>query len=477
MVLQVARGKIVDETGREVRLQGVCIGGWMNMENFINGYPGSEHGVRAAMVEAVGASKATFFFERLLDHMLAEADLEFLAELGASTVRLPFNYRHFESEQAPFQYLEQGFARLSQAIGWCEAHGLYAILDLHALPGWQNPDWHSDNGSRQALFWQSQHYQDRFVALWEELARRFAGNRSVAGYNVMNEPVTGAPRGRFRTGYRSDWAPLNAVYRRVVDAIRKIDPDHIIFLEGDLYSTRFSGLDAPFADNLVYSTHNYNAAGFGPGAYPGPIGGEVWDAAKQAQVFGKNEGTVFAREHGVPLWVGEFGSVYNGRTDEVPDRLRALDDQLGVFAANGAHWTAWTYKDVETMGWVMLRRESEYGQRVARVLELKRTLGTDSWAGWLPASEMTELMERAAQRASEAIANPELPAREFAAYLKQAALDGFFGGFLQPEYASAFRGLSENDIDRVLASFALENCRRNEPLLELVRKHMTGARA
>jgi hypothetical protein len=45
-----------------------------------------------------------------------------------------------------------------------------------------------------------------------------------------------------------------------------------------------------------------------------------------------------------------------------------------------------------------------------------------------------------AEQASEAIANPELPPREFAAYLKQAALDGFFGGFLQPEYASAFRG-------------------------------------
>lgn len=477
MVLQVERGKIVDEKGREVRLEGVCIGGWMNMENFINGYPGSEHGVRAAMVEALGASKATFFFERLLDHMLAEADLEFLAQLGVNTVRLPFNYRHFESEQAPFQYLEQGFARLSQAIGWCEAHGLYAILDLHAVPGWQNPDWHSDNGSRQALFWQSQHYQDRFVALWEELARRFVGHRSVAGYNVMNEPVTGAPRGRFRTVYRSDYAPLNAVYRRVVAAIRKIDPAHIIFLEGDLYSTRFAGLDAPFADNLVYSSHNYNAAGFGPGAYPGPIGGEAWDAAKQAQVFGQNEGTLFAREHGVPLWIGEFGSVYNGRAEEVPDRLRALDDQLGVFTANGAHWTAWTYKDVETMGWVMLRRESEYGERVARVLELKRTLGTDSWAGWLAPSEMTQLMERAAQQASEAIANPELPARQFAAYLKQAALDGFFGGFLQPEYAAAFRGLSENDIDRVLASFALENCRRNEPLLALVRKHVSRPRA
>jgi aryl-phospho-beta-D-glucosidase BglC (GH1 family) len=473
MVLRVERGKVVDERGVEVWLRGVCVGGWMNMENFINGYPGSEHGVRAAMVEALGAAKATFFFERLLDHMLAEADIEFLARLGVNTIRLPFNYRHFESDRAPFQYLERGFARLAQAIDWCQKHGLYAILDLHAVPGWQNPDWHSDNGSRQALFWQNRHDQDRFVALWEELARRFAGNRAVAGYNVMNEPVTGAPRGRFVAAYRSDWEPLNAVYRRVVAAIRAIDPHHIIFLEGDLYSTRFSGLEAPFADNLVYSSHNYNAGGFGPGAYPGTIGGEHWDARKQAQVFDQNEGTRYSREHGVPLWVGEFGSVYNGAPEEISDRLRALDDQLAVFGANGAHWTAWTYKDVETMGWVMLRKDSEYVQRIARVLELKRTLGTDSWAGWLSPSEITRDVERIAELAATAIAHPELPAKQFSAYLKQAALDGFFGGFLQPEYAHAFRGLSESDLDRVLASFALEQCRRNEPLLQLVRKHVS----
>jgi aryl-phospho-beta-D-glucosidase BglC (GH1 family) len=477
MMLRVERGKILDGRSREVRLQGVCVGGWMNMENFINGYPGSEHGVRAALVEAIGASKAGFFFERLLDHVLAEADIEFLAKLGVNTVRLPFNYRHFESDRAPGEFLDSGFARLSQAVEWCRRHGLYAILDLHAVAGWQNPDWHSDNGNRQALFWQSRQHQDRFVALWEELARRFAGNAAVAGYNVMNEPVTGVPRGRFVNDYRSDWAPLNAIYRRVVGAIRAIDPDHIIFLEGDLYSTRFSGLDAPFADNLVYSSHNYNAGGFGPGAYPGVIGGEPWDAVKQRQVFEQSEGTRFSRQHGVPLWVGEFGSVYNGPPEQVPDRLRALDDQLAVFGEGGAHWTAWTYKDVETMGWVMLRSDSEYVQRVARVLKLKRALGTDSWAGWLPPSEITQGIERIAELAAAAIGNPELPARHFAPYLKQAALDGFFGGLLQPEYASAFRGLSENDLDRVLASFSLSQCRHNEAVLELVRKHAAGSRA
>jgi endoglucanase len=475
VTLQTTGGKIIDEQGREVRLRGVCIGGWMNMENFINGYPGSEHGVRAAMVEAIGETKAHFFFDRLLDHMLSEPDLAFLKSLGCNTVRLPLNYRHFESDAEPHEYLDQGFARLEQAIAWCKAQGLYAILDLHALPGWQNPDWHSDNSSRHALFWHGRQYQDRFVALWEELARRYQGNRTVAGYNVMNEPVTGTPRGRFRNRYRSDFATLNAIYHRVVGAIRKIDPDHIVFLEGDLYSTRFSGLDAPFADNLVYSSHNYNAAGFGPGAYPGTVGGESWDAAKQAQVFEQQEGTQFARQHEVPLWVGEFGSVFNGPSHEVPDRVRALDDQLAVFEKNGAHWTAWTYKDVGTMGWVMPRLDSEYMQRVAHVLELKRKLGTDSWAGWLPKGDVALSIEKAAEQAAEAIGDPELPASEFQHYLKQAALDGFFGGFLQPRYAAAFRGLSENDIDRVLSSFAFASCVPNEPLLGVVKKHV-GAR-
>jgi endoglucanase len=475
MPLRTQSGKIVDESGRELMLRGVCIGGWMNLENFINGYPGAEHGVRAAMIETLGSAKAHFFFERLLDHVLGDADLAFLKGLGVNTIRLPFNYRHFESDAAPFQYQEQGFERLSQMLDRCQAHGLYAILDLHAVAGWQNPDWHSDNASRHALFWQDKTYQDRFVALWEELARRYQAHPAVAGYNVMNEPVTGVPRGRFRNEYHTNWAALNAIYRRVVGAIRKIDPAHIIFLEGDLYSTRFSGLDAPFAENLVYSSHNYNAGGFGHGAYPGTIGGERWDADKQAQVFEQQEGTRFMREHQVPLWVGEFGSVYNGPPEEVPDRLRALDDQLAVFEQNAVHWTAWTYKDVGTMGWVMLQPESEYMQRVARVNQLKRTLGTDSWAGWLPSGDAARLLEQAAEQAAGAIAQPGLSGREILPYLKQATLDGFFGGLLQPTYAEAFRGLSEHDIDRVLGSFALRNCRKNAELLAVVKKHLPPA--
>ena len=42
-------------------------------------------------------AKATFFFERLLDHFFTEDDVAFMKACGATVVRLPLNYRHFES--------------------------------------------------------------------------------------------------------------------------------------------------------------------------------------------------------------------------------------------------------------------------------------------------------------------------------------------------------------------------------------------
>ena len=40
MALKVSGTKIVDAQGNPVMLRGAGLGGWMNMENFITGYPG-----------------------------------------------------------------------------------------------------------------------------------------------------------------------------------------------------------------------------------------------------------------------------------------------------------------------------------------------------------------------------------------------------------------------------------------------------
>jgi len=470
-MLHVQGDRIVDQNNLPIQLRGTCVGGWMNMENFINGYPGSEYGLRARMAEALGKDRAQFFFDRLLDYFFNEDDIAFIRSTGATVVRLPLNYRHFERDEEPFQYLETGFQRLDQAIGWCEKHNLYVILDLHAVQGWQNPDWHSDNSSRHSLFWQQRQFQDRFVALWEELARRYTGNAAVAGYNVMNEPVTGAFDGHYAYGYQPGWEIINTIYRRVVEAIRKIDSEHIIFLEGDRYSSMFDGLDAPFDANLVYSSHNYSVPGFGPGSYPGLVHGAHWDYHKQLETFQLHSGTRFAQKYQVPLWVGEFGSAYNGPQDENPDRIRALDDQISIFERFNAHWTTWTYKDIDVMGWVQLDPQCEYVDRLRAALRAKKELSTDFWMRWLPATATKKKVYELAQDIEEVIGDRAIDEDANQNYLVQATLSCYTATLLQPQYVRVFKGLSESELDRVLQSFALKNCRQNRALIETVTRH------
>ena len=472
-MLSVRKNQIVNPLGQPVHLKGTCVGGWMNMEEFINGHPGSEHGLRAMMAQTISPAKSQFFFDRWLDYFFAEEDVAYLKSLGNTVVRLPLNYRHFERDDQPFKYLEAGFQRLEQAAKWCEKNSLYVILDLHSVQGWQNTDWHCDNSSRHVYFWQHPQFQDRFIALWEEFARRFKGNATIAGYNVMNEPVTNAPYGRFTDQYSPDWNIINNVYKRVVKAIRAIDPDHIIFLEGDYFSSRFEGLESPFVENLVYSSHNYNSGGFGTGPYPGLIGGEQWDLEKQHQVFLSHEGTQYSQKHEIPLWVGEFGSAYNGPTSEIPDRLRSMNDQINVFEEYRIHWTSWTYKDLYVMGWVQVDPESEYMGLIKPIIDAKMALATDFWMRWAPETETKVEINKLARKVETTIQDPWIDPAANQWYFAQHALSGYVAGLMQHKYASLFQGMDETQIDQILASFALRNCRPHQALVDIIKKHCT----
>jgi endoglucanase len=462
-MLQVKQHLIVDGDGKEVRLRGTCIGGWMNMENFINAYPGDEHGLRAAMAEILGPEKAQFFFDRWLDYFLSDEDFAYIQSTGANVVRLPLNYRHFERDAEPFKYLETGFERLDRAVQSCSRHGLYVILDLHSVQGWQNSDWHCDNSSRHTFFWQHPHFQDRFVALWEEFARRYKGNASIAGYNVMNEPVSNAPAGRFYDDrdYKTDWETFNRVYRRVVKQIRAIDPDHIIFLEGDLFSSRFARMDAPFAENLVYSSHNYASPSYDPRRLPITSEQRQENVQRQREIFLAHEGTQYMQHYNVPLWVGEFGA--NGDC--------GLDDQLSVFEEYGVHWTIWTYKDVGAMGFVNLDPASKYHQVLAPVLQAKRDLGVDNWLNpELPGTLVGPAIHALAGIIEKAIGG-KIDTQANRRFLAQTALGGYAANLMQPAYARQFQGLSDEELDQVLQSFAFQNCHPRQDILDILEKH------
>jgi endoglucanase len=206
--------RIVDGTGSPVVLRGFGLGGWMNMENFITGYPANEEAQREAVRAVLGEERYEVFFDRFLEHFFTEDDARLISSLGLNLLRLPVNYRHFEDDMRPFEVKEGGFRHLDRVIDLCAQHGIYTIIDLHALPGYQNQHWHSDNPTHKALLWKHKHFQDRTVNIWEHIAERYKNNPWVAGYNPINEP--GDPTGEL----------LMPLYLRLRDAIRAIDPRH-----------------------------------------------------------------------------------------------------------------------------------------------------------------------------------------------------------------------------------------------------------
>ena len=194
--------------------------------------------------------------------------------------------------------------------------------------------------------------------------------------------------------------------------------------------------------------------------------------ARQERFFLDAEGTQFTRQHNVPLWVGEFGSVFNGPSDENPDRLGALDDQIGVFERNEAHWTTWNYKDVGVMGMLTLDPTSPYMERIKDLLRKKRALGTDDWMRWLPPTPLKDATAQLADQIFQVVSDPQLDPRLNVRSLSQSVLCFYTGTLMQPLYASLFKGLSETELDHILSSFSARQCVPNQSLKRVLNKYM-----
>lgn len=482
--LQTRGKQIVKENQTPFYLRGICVGGWMNMENFINGYPGTEISLREHICARLGDENGTLFFDSMLAAFFSEEDIRFIRSSGATCIRVALNYRHFEDDEAPFTYKEKGFAMLQDLVRKCEKHDLYVIFDMHAIQGWQNTHWHSDNDRGISLFWRDACYQNRYYALMQEIARRFKDCPAVAGYELFNEPSSNCRSGDYPfnmyENFTSDYTRFNRIVRTTVSRIREIDRKHIIFIEGDSYGHNFAGLEEPFDDNLVYASHDYIISSFGPGAYPGKYEmlhndrieeSSYWDYDKQLNHIRETEGWQFSEKYQVPLWVSEFGSQYCTGEEDNAYRLASMDDQLRAMNELELHWTPWTYKDCGTMGLVTLDPESEYMRRIAPVQRMKGLLAAENFTAWrseCPGKEVTK--EFTKYMMSLLALSDQYTFGTFQKCMNYALLTGFAAGVLQPEYAVLFEKDSADDIRRIMDSFSLSNCIVNEPYLAVLRK-------
>lgn len=331
--------------GEKILFRGFGLGSWMNLEHFMIGLPGTDTMIKRAFAEVYGEERSRAFFDRFLLEFVDDRDFEFLKKLGVNHLRLPFNYKYFIDDQNPEALKEEGFKYLDHVVDLCAKHEIYAILDLHSVPGGQNPDWHCDTSSGLPLFWEYGALRDTVIRLWGRIARHYKNQPWVAAYDIVNEPsmVTNAE-------------VFNAFYRKVIAEIRKYDERHIIFVEGNAFTTDFSMIDPIDDPQVAYEFHFYPFVD-----EPAVLTPEM-DRARRKEIFAEAFGKLLAirNKYRRPVWCGELGLVFE--QEQIDFQMEIIEDMLDLCEANDVSWALWTYKDAATMGIVYPRADTPWRQ-------------------------------------------------------------------------------------------------------------------
>jgi len=330
--------KIIDGNGEEVIFRGIGLGGWMLQEGYMLGTRGPQHELEARIEALVGPAKKEAFYEAWLANHTRKIDIDSMAAWGYNLVRLPMHYKWFtppiEEEPVPGEitWRDKGFEMVDQLLEWCKSNDMYLVLDLHAAPGGQgeNADISDYDPSKPSL-WESRANQVKTVALWKRLAERYAGEPAIGGYDIINEPNWGFedhdadPNGCAE----SQNAPLWKLLKEITAAIREVDTNHIIIIEGNCWGNNYRGLPGLWDDNLVISFHKY------------------WNPNTQAAIQHMLDMRV---ERNAPIWLGETGENSNTWFTEA----------IALFESHGFGWAWWPLKKLGFNNPLQVKRNPGY---------------------------------------------------------------------------------------------------------------------
>jgi hypothetical protein len=316
----------VDPTGKEFLPRGIGVGEWFNIESYMLGItlasdsPGmGETDLKNALAAAMGQAATDQFFATWQANVVTAADVAQWASWGVNSVRLAMNYHALTS--ADGTYIEAGFRAIDQFVAWCKAKNIYVILDLHAAPGAQNCEEMSDELDGVAHLWtEPATYRQWTIDLWQTIAKRYASETTVGGYDILDEPYDTEGSGDFSNGIGA----LRQLYVDITSAIRAVDTHHILFFEG----TNWSAIDA---------MGNNGFAGLAP----------AWDS-QMAWAFHKySNGNTTADIQGyLDLRTSTNRPVWNGETGE--DTTTGWSGaMIALLEANRIGWNEWTFKKVD----------------------------------------------------------------------------------------------------------------------------------
>ena len=289
--LRTDGAKIVDSAGQEVILTGI---NWFGLETDVL----APHGL----------------WSRNWEEMLDQT-----ASLGYNTIRLPYSNELFDPSLRPqgIDYAKNpdlqdldGLQVMDKIVEGAGKRGMKVILDQHR----------PTSDSQSHLWYTDELPEDRWIADWQALAKRYRGNDTVIGADLHNEPAGEATWGSGDP--KTDWRlaaercgnailEVNSDWLIVVEGVEKTEDDFGNVLDwywmgGSLQNARFAPVRLNVPNRLVYSAHDYGPSVYMQGWFLDPEFPEnlteIWD----------HHWGYLVRENIAPVLVGEFGGLSVG---------------------------------------------------------------------------------------------------------------------------------------------------------------------
>lgn len=307
---------LYDGQGDILKLVGVNLGNWFVQEfwmavsavgDFDTGIYTTERGLAAMRANTDLDDDRIKELERLYtDTYIKEEDFRRIAALGLNCVRVNFIYSTLTDDE---KFREEGFKKLDWVIEECRKNGLYVILDLHGARGSQNMDIHSGNDATFDLYANAENRQHT-LNIWREIARRYRDEKTVAAYDLLNEPR--------RAPYKFTGKAQFDFYDELYRAIRETDKNHLIMMECFTFPTHGVSPKKYGWLNVAYSYHIYNLA---------PI--------TQTMCLYFYRALTNLKGYDVPIIVGEWNA-WNKKAD--------WQKSMDFFDRSGWSYISWTYK-------------------------------------------------------------------------------------------------------------------------------------
>ena len=331
---------IVDGKGNTIILRGLGLGGWMVQEGYMlqtSGFAGPQHEIKEKISELIGKENTKTFYEAYLANGITKADIDSLNSWGFNSVRLPMHYNLYtpsiENEKnGEISWLEKGFAMTDSLLKWCAGNKMYLILDLHAAPGGQGNDANiSDYDKTKPSLWESEANKQKMIALWRKLAERYKNEPWIGGYDIINEPNWNFTEGENPNGLDEKYnKPLRQLMVDITKAIRDVDKNHIIIIEGNGWGNNYNGIFPLWDDNMAISFHKY------------------WN-------YNTTESIQFAldfrEKYNAPVWLGESGENSNVW----------FKDVISLVESHNIGWAFWPMKKVDNIaGVTSVNKNPEY---------------------------------------------------------------------------------------------------------------------